>query len=137
MGIFWKLQQQKNYSEDENFKRNECHEELDRFWKLQKEGKKIIPRMIISRETGGKWAYLKNCKKKERKLSCGWEFREKRDWFSTSDFPLEPPFVTVADAKFKSSLNFIQCPSSSSRKNNFNLDFRLSTVADAKSLKAL
>ena len=88
--------------------------------------------MKISRETGEKWAHIKNCKKKERKLSCGWEFREKRDWFSTSDFPLEPPFVTVADAKFKSSLNFIQCPSSSSRKNNFNFNFHLNTVADAK-----
>ena len=82
-----------------------------------------------------KWVYFENWKKKERKVFRGWELREKRDWFSTSDFPLEPPFVTVADAKFKSSLNFIQFPSSSSRKNKFH--FHMDTVVDAKSLKAL
>ena len=54
------------------FPRNsKCHKKLGVFWKLQK--------------------------RRERKLLGGGEFREKRDWFSTSDFPLEPPFVTVAD----------------------------------------
>ena len=79
-----------------------------------------------------KWVYGK--KKESYSVDGNFERNEIDFPPQTSLLSLKPPFVTVADAKFKSSLNFIQFPSSSGRNINFN--FHLNTVADAKSLKA-